>query len=186
MSDPNAFLDLDALHDAITNDIKAQFPDLQLVEFYRTEERAAVPLPAVILDLTEFEADPECDPGTEQLAVNARFEAEIIFGFNSPNVKREIRKFAAAFAAWLRLRRWTGIVTDAAKVMGCYRDDFNPEFDQYEIWRVEWSQVMYLGTNTWTNDGTIPTQVMVGYSPNIGNGHQADYTQVQQPPQGVT
>jgi hypothetical protein len=177
-TDPNATLDLDALHDAITSDIQAQFPSLQLVEFYRTEERRAIPLPAIILDLTEFEADPECDPGTEQLAVTARFEAEIIFGFNTPNVKREIRKFAAAFAAWMRLRRWTGIVTDAAKVIGCYRDDFNPELDQYEVWRVEWTQVLYLGTNTWTNDGVIPTTVFAGYSPEIGLGNDDEYLQV--------
>lgn len=179
--DANAFLDLDALHDAITSDIKAQFPDLQTVEFYRTEERKGMTLPGVILELTEFEGEPDMDPGTDQLAVCARFDAEIIFGFRSPNVKREIRKFAAAFAAWLRLRRWTGISTDAAKVIGCYRDEFNPELDQYEVWRVEWTQVMYLGTNTWTNDGTIPTTVLAGYSPDIGAGHAPDYTEVVGP-----
>lgn len=176
--DANAFLDLDALHDAIVADIKAQFPDLQTVDFYRTDERKGLPLPAVLLDLTEFEGEPDLDPGTEQLAVTARFEAEIIFGFRTPNVKREIRKFSAAFAAWLRLRRWTGISTDAAKVIGCYPDDFNPELDNYEVWRVEWSQVLYLGNNVWTNDGTIPTTVLAGYVPQIGIGHEDDYTVV--------
>jgi hypothetical protein len=184
--DPNSFLDLDALHDAIEASIKAQFPDLQTVEFYRTEERKNLPLPAVLLNLCEFEAEPDMDTGTDQLAVSARFEAEIIFGFRTPNVKREIRKFAAAFAAWLRLRRWPGNTTDAAQVTGCYPDDFDPELDQYEVWRVEWHQVLYLGNNVWTNDGTIPTRVLVGYAPKIGAGHQADYTQIELNPKVVT
>src|SRR5881392_1053749 len=128
-------MDMDALHAAIVADIQAQFPDLQLVEFYRTEERKGMPLPAVLLNLTEFENEPDVDPGTEQLAVTARFEAEIIMGFRTPNVKREIRKFSAAFAAWLRLRRWTNVRTGPAQVIGCYPDDFNPELDQYEVWR---------------------------------------------------
>lgn len=186
MMDANEFLDLDALHDAIEAAIRTQFPDLQTVEFYRTDERKDLTLPAVLLDLCEFEGEPDMDPGTEQLAVSARFEAEIIFGYRTPNVKREIRKFSAAFAAWLRLRRWPGISTDAAQVVGCYPDNFDPELDNYEVWRVEWSQVLYLGNNTWTNDGTIPTQVLVGYSPKIGAGNETEYTQIETDPTVVT
>jgi hypothetical protein len=182
MSDPNAFLDLDALHAAIVSDIKAQFPSIATVEFYRTEARKSIPCPAILLDLCEFEAEPDDDPGTEQLSVSARFEAEIIFGFKTPNVKQAIRVFAAAFMAWLRLRRWTGIVTDAAKVIGAYPDDFKPELDEYVVWRVEWSQVLYLGTNTWTDSsGALTTglSVMVGTDPLIGPPNVNDYVQIE-------
>lgn len=176
----NTFVDIDALHDAIVDDIQAQYPDILTVEFYRTDERKGMQLPGIIIDLTEFEAEPDIDPGTEQLAVCARFEAEIIFGFRTPNVKREIRKFSAAFASWMRLRRFTrtNVHTGPAQVIGCYRDEFNPELDQYEVWRVEWTQVLHLGTSVWTNEGTVPSQVMAGYSPDIGSGHEQDYTKV--------
>lgn len=180
--DANTNVDLDALHAAIVADIKAQFTTLQTVEFYRTEERkggyAGLPLPAVILDISEFDPDMEIDPGTEQLAVHARFEAEIIFGFRTPNVKMAIRKFAAAFGAWLRLRRWTGVRTGPAYVTSIARSDFNPELDQYEVWCVEWSQPVHLGDTVWTNDGSVPTQVFAGVSPDIGIGHEPDYTRV--------
>jgi hypothetical protein len=180
--DANTNVDLDALHDAIVADIKAQFPSIQTVEFYRTEERkgglVGLPLPAIILDLSEMEPDMEIDPGTEQLAVHARFEAEIIFGFQTPDVKRAIRKFAAAFGAWLRLRRWTGVRTGPAYVTSMHRSEFNPELDQYEVWCVEWTQPVHLGDTVWTNDGTVPTQVFAGYSPDIGAGHQGDYMKV--------
>jgi hypothetical protein len=176
----NTYVDLGALHDAIVEDIKAQFPDMQTVEFYRTEERKGLQLPAIILNLAEFENEPDIDPGTEQLAVTARFEAEIIMGFRTTNVKLEIRKFAAAIAAWMRKRRFTreNVHTGPAEVIGCYPDDFDPELDQYEVWRLEWAQVLHLGNSVWTNDGTIPTQVFAGYAPDIGNGHEPDYDRV--------
>lgn len=183
MSDPNAFLDLDALHDAIVADIKAQFPDLVTVEFYRTEERHNLPVPAVLLDLCEFENETDLDVGTDQLAVSARFEAQIIFGFKSPNVKMEIRKFTAAFAAWLRLRRWTGISTDAAQVISCHPDEFDPRLDEYEVWCVEWTQGLYLGNSVWEdNSGALPNTVFVGYKPNIGTEHESDYTNLDDGP----
>lgn len=194
--DPNAFVDLDALHDSITSAIQAQYPTLATVEFYRTEDRKNLPCPAVLLDISEFENEPDMDVGTGQIAMSARFEAEIVFGFKTPNVKREIRKFAAAFASWLYLRRWPGISSDQAQVVGCYKDDFDPRLDEYEVWRVEWTQVLYLGSDAWTDtsaplsqvvgvgypaDGTaVPVEpqtggVMLGYSPNIGTPHIADY-----------
>lgn len=182
MMDPNGFLDLDALQDAIVSDIKAQYPALVTVEFYRTEDRKNLPLPAVLLDLCEFEGDPEIDDGTGMLSVKARFEAQIIFGFKEPNVKREIRKFAAAFAAWLRLRRWTGISTDAAEVVGAHPDEFDPRLDQYEVWCVEWSQGLYLGCNEWIPGPALPTGVLVGYAPDIGVPHKGDYTPIEMDP----
>lgn len=176
--DQNTEVDLDALHAAIVADIQAQFPDLQTVEFYR-EERDGAALPACFLELVEFEnAGEDADPQTGQLAVVARFEAEIIMGFRVPNVKLEMRKLAAAFAAWLRLRRWSGVVTGAANVVGCYRDEFNPRQDQYEVWRVEWNQVLHIGQTVWTNEGTVPTTVMASWFPDVGTANADDYRDV--------
>lgn len=178
MANADTTLDLDALHDAIEEDIKAQFPDLQTVEFYRQEDRHGVIAPAIILDLPEFEGAPDVDPGTEQLAVTARFEAEIVMGFRTPNVKRAIRKFSAAFAAWMRLRRFTraNVHTGPAQVIGCYRDEFNPELDKYEVWRVEWTMVLHFGDSVWKNDGSVPTQVFSSFMPDVGNGNTDSYT----------
>jgi hypothetical protein len=168
-------INFDTLHPAIVADIQAQFPGLATVEFYR-EDRQAIPLPACILDLTEFEtADEELDPQTGQLAVNARFEAELIMGFRDAKVKLELRKLAGAFAAWLRLRRWTGQPAGAVQVVGCYKDEFNPRLDQYEVWRVEWTQVLHLGPTVWTNEGVVPTQILGSWRPEIGEANVDDY-----------
>lgn len=191
----NTEVDLDTLHAAIVADIQAKFPDLQTVEFYRGEgnghdDRKTLPVPACLLNLSELEVS-EDDPMTNQLAVMAHFEAELVIRFTTPNAKRSVRKLAAAFAAWLRLRRWTNpsdptkkLPTGPAMVIGAYQDDFtnlmpgqrDKPLDQFEIWKVEWRQIVHLGQSTWTDEGETPSTVYA--RPNVDGQPDGDYQQV--------
>lgn len=173
----NTQVDLTALHAAIENAIKAQFPALATVEFYR-EDRASIVTPACLLDLSEMDAAPEIDPGTGQLAVVAHFEAELILGFRTADVKLSGTILAAAFAAFLHSRRWPGGMTGPAEGIHVYKSDFKPQLDQYEVWAVEWRQVLHLGESVWNDTGIVPTTVFLGYDPETGAAHVPDYDQV--------
>lgn len=194
MADANTEVDLDKLNAAIVADIKAQFPAYRTVEFY-DKVRKELKLPAILLELSEFDAAPEIDPGTEQLAVEGRFAARVVIDslrVAAPaNPKQEVRKAAAALAAWLRVRRWTNpddagkkLPTGPAEVIGASPDDFEPELDQMEVWRVEWRQVIHLGETIWKGEGVMPSEVFVGWNPDIGEGNEGDYQNVEtgQPP----
>lgn len=184
MADTLTEIDLDALQDAIEADIKAAFPDLKTVEFYG-ETRSDMPLPACQLDLSEWE-NYEPDPGTEQQPVLIRFEARfIIKGVRTKASKRAIRKLAAAFSAFLYQRRWSDaanlgkkIVTGEAKLKSAYRDQFDPQLDQFEVWCVEWEQQVNLGASVWDGAGAAPTKLFIGITPDIGTGHENDYFEV--------
>lgn len=189
MTDRNTEIDLAVLHQAIVDDIKAQFPELTTVEFYRGqdtgEDRRSLPTPACLLDLTELEAEPEADPGTEQLAVLAKFEVALVIDFRTAQSKLSIRQLAASFAAWLRLRRWSNaavpgkkLPTGPAQVVGAYPDDFQPDLERFVVWRVEWQQIIHLGQTVWKPEGAAPTQVLVSFTPDIGFGHEPDYVPV--------
>lgn len=182
-------IDLADLHQAIERDIRAAFPALKIVEFYREEEDRKPPrpeqLPACLLELSEMEPGPDIDPGTNQLAVRARFEARLILGFREPRAKLEIRKLAAAFAAWARLRRWSHpteagktLPTGPAEIINILPDDFNPELDRFEVWRVEWLQAVHLGNTIWTDEGVTPGAPLYSWSPDIGNGNADKYEPV--------
>ena len=180
----NTEVDLAELHAAIVADIKAAFPDLATVEFYR-EDRKSLPKPACLLNISEMEALDDEDPGTEQLAVLAHFEAELVISFRTPEAKQSICLLAAALAAWLRKRRWTNykgntpkLPTGPAMVSGAYQDDFKiagrdseKGLEQYEVWRVEWMQLIHLGKTVWTNEGTVPAEV---YAQGHVNGNDGD------------
>lgn len=166
---------LDAVHDGILGVIRAQFPDLKTVEAYRLDRRS-VQAPACLLEMTELEVDDTIDPGTGQLAVMARFEARFVIGFRQGgrNPALEVRKLAAAFAAFARLQRW-GCPIGPAEVLGCWPDEFDPDQEQFECWRVEWQQVIHLGESVWRDDGTPPAEVLVAVAPEIGRQHEAQY-----------
>lgn len=186
MADANTEVDLGVFHDAIVADIKAQFPDLATVEFYReVDERAeGMPLPACLLELSEMPASNDDDPGSTQWPTVARIEARLIIGFRTPRAKIEVRKLAGALAVWLRRRRFNDpttpgrtLPTGAADVIGCFPDEFDPALDRYEVWRVEWDQQLDLGATVWTNEGVTPTPVF-SWAPDIGIGHEDKYDEI--------
>lgn len=185
MADANTVVSLDALHDAIEAAIQAQFTDLQTVEFYRDDE-APPATPACLLDMTEMESGAEPDPGTGQMPVWCRFEARFLFRYG-PTTKKDIRRFAAAFIAFLRVKRWPDpatpgktLPTGPAEFIGAYRDHWTPTpVDQLYVWCVEWRQIVHLGTHDfWFSDGTTPTQVSAGFAPDIGTGNEGKYTPI--------
>lgn len=181
-------INLEVLHDAIVSDIKAAFPQLSTVQFYQDdpEERKTLPIPACLLTMDELDVDMDIDPGTEQLAVRAHFEAHfIVSSIRNPRAKLAVRTLAAAFMAWMRLRKWTNpenpekkLPTRAARVIGGYPDDFHPEMDKYEVWRVEWEQVIHLGESVWNDEGITPSQVFFNWSPEIGDGNEEKYSEL--------
>lgn len=180
MANANTAVTLDAVHAAIVAKIAAQYPTVHTVAAYRLD-RKSLPLPAILVELTEMEAAPAgdaLDPGTGQLSVWARFEARVILGFRTTNAKLEVRKLAAALAQYVHLNRW-GVPVGPAEVIGCYEDDFgqvgaNGELEQFEIWRVEWRQVIHIGSSVWT-DTVTPDQPVYSWVPDVGIGHEADY-----------
>lgn len=172
-------VDFDALNAAIVAGIAGAFPTFQTVEFYRAD-RDKLPVPAILLEMGELET-ADNDPGTGQIAFVARFEARIVLAFDTPNVEQEIRKIAASLAAFLNLRRWPGVITDPAQVIGCYADDFAPELDRFEVWRVEWSHQFNVGASVWVDSGITPTTVYLGFEPKVGSGNEGNYFQISPP-----
>lgn len=183
--DVNDGTDLAALHAAIVSVSATAFPGVHF-EFYR-EDRANLPLgdgqgenppkAYVLLELSEMDAG-ENDPGTEQQAMRAKFEAEVVLKALQPDAKVKVRALAGAFAAFLRKQlrfNPADVLQGQAMVVGCYKDDFSPELDNYEVWRVEWVQEVWLGEGVWRNDGTRPTQVLFSYVPIISTPYEPDY-----------
>lgn len=166
MADALTEVEIEALHDAIESGIKTAFPALQTVQFYREETDRVEPVatPACLLSIDEFNPTPDKDPGTGQLATEARFSARLILGFRTERAKIEARKLACAIAAYLHLRRWPGVVTGPGDVSAIMPDEFDPALDQFEVWRVEWSHAVHLGESVWKGEGVTPTVVDVRYA----------------------
>ena len=177
MADTDLKVDFDSLLNAIQTGIKAQFPALGTVEFFR-EDRTSIQLPACLLNVEMMEFEDDQQNGTGQIPLCVKFTADLVVSFRDDHQKREVRRLAAALAAWLHKRRWPGIYADPCRVIGCYKFDFAPEMDQYEIQQVEFTQVCYFGNTYWTPGDPPPSNVKVGFTPDIGAAHINDYVPV--------
>jgi hypothetical protein len=169
-------VELDALHQAVLDKISAQFPAFQTVSDY-VELRTDLALPACLVELEDFEAAPDVDPGTEQLAVLARWRARLVIGFRTEEAQREIRKSAAALAVFIHSNRW-GLPVGPAAVTVIAPDDFEPVLDQFVVWSVEFEQVVHLGESVWGGEGVLPEQVLVSWVPDVGSDNEGEYQDV--------
>lgn len=175
MADQNAALDLELFHQAVIDQLKAEFPAFLVVDDY-PQDRRAKPVPALYVELEEMEGANDEDPGTGQQALALRFAARIILPASMPRVGRRIRVMAAALCAFVHLNRF-GQRVNAAQLIGAYPDMFAPEeLDQYVVWRVEWQQVGHFGASVWLDysQGGVPSDPMIG----DGSGDAAGYQPV--------
>ncbi|MQG94493.1 hypothetical protein [Pseudomonas sp. MN1F] len=132
-----------------------------------------VDLPAVVLELAGFE-DAEKDPGTGEVAVDARFEARVIVGQEEPNCLHIAAFVAAQLTVLLRMQSW-GLPVEFAQFMRAERDWSRPELDNCAVWVVEWTQVIYLGFEEWPWPNQPSGSLVFGFSPDTGPGSEHQY-----------
>ncbi len=151
-------LDLDQLHQAIIDTLKAGFPNIQNVFDYSDQPLNRIPKPALSIQLTEMEILPDEDSGDEALPVNASFTLYVMFNNNEPNTERSIRKLSSDLALFIKGQRWglTGIFPAQVERFGI--DQFEPSIDRSLIWSVEFSQQLWIGKSVW-NDEAFPARV---------------------------
>ncbi|QKN87907.1 putative tail completion protein [Acinetobacter phage vB_AbaP_Alexa] len=180
MADALIETDLLGLCEAIEAKLSEAFPDFKVVQFFREEEERAPlkepELPALLLEVSELEPNPEGDPGTEQLSVIARFEARVVVNFRTVKGKIEAAKIAGAVAAFMHKER------HFHRVKGCpvtvdaiVSDAFYPDLDRFNVWRVDFSCIAWLGESVWTSDGTTPGEPVYSWVPKIGPGNESEY-----------
>ena len=166
-------LDLGAALDTVVATLAAAFPTFKTVAA-EDETRKTLEVPAIIVQMSELEPDPDKDPHTGQFPCLVRIEARIVLGYRTPKVRREVLKAAGALAAAVHSNR-LGVAWGAAAVLAVEPDEFAPQADQYDVWRVEWAHAADIGPSFFIDDGVTPTQLLTSWSPDIGPAHEQDY-----------
>ena len=167
-------MELDRLFETLVEGILA-LPGVQHCGPY-PRRMDSIQVPAVLLDLVELE--PGEDPGTEELALIAHWEARLVVACNHENDKAVIRNLVLSLLQWLHRSDWLPAKTGIARIKQATPDGFSPDTPNYEIWLVEWTQEIHIGVSIWDGGGVTPSQVMMGLSPEIGLVHETDYREV--------
>ncbi len=165
-----------ALHAAIIASLKSTFSSVPTCEAYPRLVKK-ISSPAILTEIVDL--TPTTDLGTEQLEVAARFRAYIVFDLTDLAAEMDTVNMAAAVAAAIKKASRFGCEVGPAKVLSVEPADFKPDLLGFSSWVVEWTHEVCFGDSVWSGTGSPVTEIMVGWSPDIGIGHEPDYEQVQ-------
>lgn len=152
-------MELNALYAIIEQVIRDRIPGLEFVEFWPAG-LPSIPLPAVLLEMPEFE--PGIDDGTGRTALVARFEARCVVGSEVHEPEKQACHIATQLAVLLHGQYWQGSGLDAAELVQAVQDWTKPELDGYIVWLVEWTQPIKLGEEEWPWPDNPPATLTLG------------------------
>ncbi len=147
------------LHQKICTMLKEEIPEIQTCEVYPTIYRE-IKAPAVFVELVSLEAGK--DPGTEELALRARFEARVVVDGTVEDSSVVVRELAAEIARVVNRNTWGVENISPGEFLSAEVDDFKPELDAYLVWLVEWTHELHIGESIWSEAGIIPHIISVG------------------------
>lgn len=171
--------DCGALITAVVDSLQSSFAAVPTVEEY-PRLRKKLLVPALLVELAD--ATSAADPGTDELALAVRIEARVVFD-RAPTAAGQNPDLAAlhlatAVARTVYAAGRFGLAVGPARDLRIEPDQFKPELAPYAVWLVTWSHEVRLGDNTWDATGVLPTEVWLGFSPEIGLPHEPDYAEV--------
>ncbi|MBA8757911.1 hypothetical protein HCR18_02310 [Wolbachia pipientis] len=147
------------LHNAICTTLKKEISVIQTCEIYPAIRKELV-APAVFVELSSFEKGH--DPGTEELALKARFEARIVVDGTVEDSSVVVRELAAEIARVVNRNTWGIKNISPAEFLSAEVDDFKPELDAYLVWLVEWTHELHLGKSIWLGTEVISHTIEIG------------------------
>lgn len=164
------------LHDAIIKGLTRHLPKQTTVEQYPRFARK-VTLPGVFIELVEV--SPADNRGTGQLDLTARFAAHVVFDQTTPAAELEAWSLAVSCALAIHEQGRFGQPVGEAHIVHVGLEQFKPELLGFVARTVEWSHDFRVGSSVWESGGILPTEVYLGYAPEIGPGHEPDYHPVE-------
>ena len=174
------------LLNAIKDDLKARFNELKTCEVhpgrFNLEElkRLSAKTPALLISSLGT-VKPE-NTGTEQSDSTKQLAAYFVTK-NAPNMEADVacRNLVDALELYLegQLPRWG--LSDIGEPKAIRSDNlYSSKVDKQGVmlWAVTWQQRIRMGESLFVEDGTLPSKLYVGFSPEIGLYHEQDYEQL--------
>ncbi|WP_341823965.1 hypothetical protein [Wolbachia endosymbiont (group A) of Udea olivalis] len=152
-------MNLKDLHDKICTTLKREIPAIQTCEIYPSIRKELL-APALFVELVSLESGK--DPGTEELALKARFEARIVIDSTIENAAIIVRSLAAEVAKVVDKNTWNVKNVSPGEFISAEVDEFRPELDAYLVWMVEWVHTIHVGRSIWKEGKFMPHKIEIG------------------------
>jgi len=174
----NESVTIQAYHDAIKSTIEEAFSDKLKEVTYYTIKHGKIHTPSVSIELRDWQPS-EDDDGTGMQSWDFSWSAYIFAKSTEKTAKIELRILSMELCQVINDNNF-GLYASDAKISTCERDDFSPEWDAYEVFRIDWTQTAKTGVNIWDNKNKIaPEHVLTSISPETGNPYEKHYQEIE-------
>ena len=146
------------LHTNICKTLQAKISAIKTCTAYPVLQKA-VKAPAVFVELAQLE--PGHDPGTEELALVAHFEARIVVDSLIKDAHVIVRSLASEVARVVNMNTFD-LPISPARFVSAAPDAFKPELDAYLVWAVTWTHELHQGQSIWTTPDITPHTITIG------------------------
>lgn len=164
--------ELTQLQDAIMATIKLAMPQLHTVEALPKVLEDATE-PALYLAITGL--DQGTDPGDGRSCMQATLETRVRVDANLVQAPLQAAILAAQLIELLRCQQWDLDFVEGATAVSAKPADIVSEPAYRAEWIVRWQQLIYLGQEQWPWPNQPSGTLVLGFSPDTGPGHEADY-----------
>ena len=177
MADP---LSLAVYHHAVIETLR-QLPWVADADTY-PENRTQLVTPAIYLSVESWNP---CSNPSGQPSVTLSVSLFIVVERSSATITKPdiyIRSAAADLTQWLDGQQFGLPHIEGAIFVSAEVDAFDPQLDDYLVWRISFEQQAAFGADSFAQSGASLKGVWLGKAPDIGNGHMADYRKIYEVP----
>ncbi|WP_227317439.1 hypothetical protein [Cedecea davisae] len=144
------------------------------------EEKTQLATPAVFLSVASW--GPGNGASTGQSSVTLECEMYIVCDRSATTeITRPavfVQSCAADLTQWIAGHTFNIEGLEGAVFKGAEPDAFDPNLDDYLVWRIDFSQDTVMGEDAFVRSGAPLSGVFLGKAPEVGAAHVDDYRQI--------
>lgn len=175
-------MSVDALLAAIKLGIETEFSSIATVDFtadIHDRLRGSIDVPAVLIDCVRF---PVLDDSMVQgeIRVTAQGNLFVLVDFKRLNAQSFARHLALQLGRFIHRRNWSVSGAHPTITSNIEKDDFSPELDRFEVWRVDFSFIVTVSPESLEGYLLSPETVLFSYVPRVGPPHEPAYRSINE------
>lgn len=174
-------IQLEVYHAAIEASLKEAVPELKRVEYYTRPEKS-IATPALALELVEWRPPPNGQDSTGMYSWEFEWGVYVMLDFrgSTERPKLELRLLAMRLCEAIEQNRW-GLPLSPAHVSVAEKDEFDPDWDSYEVFKISFVQLGRVGVDAHALDvdATPPVEVLGSRAPDIGLPNEEKYKPIE-------
>lgn len=139
------------------------------------EDKTQLETPAVFMSISGWDNQAS---GDGQLSISLDVDLFVVVDRSSVSIDKPdiyVRAAAADLTQFIQGQQFNLTNVDPAIFVSASPDEFDPEMDDYLVWRISYTQNAAIGEDPDASNAALLSEAWLGKAPDIGRAHITDY-----------